>query len=72
MLALKLLGPVALAITLAAAQPVSHWRRKEDPLGAFLPSDFTDRGVCVANDYSSDESRKSVWEAARGGELIDA
>lgn len=72
MVVLKSLGRAALAVSLAAAQPLSHWRRQDDPLGAFLPSDFTDRGVCVANDYSSDESRKSIWNSARGGEIIDA
>lgn len=59
------------SVALGAPSRMSSLRRDDDPLGSKLPSGF-DRGECTANDFSSDDSRKSVWETARGSELIDA
>lgn len=62
---------VLTATAFAAPNPITSLRRDNDPLGSLLPAD-TDRGKCVANDYSSDAARESVWAAARGSDLIEA
>lgn len=69
----QLLFPSAALLALANAAPSQTLRlkRNSDPLAGNLPKGL-DRGVCIANDYSTGDSRKHVWEQSRLSKFIDA